>query len=93
MKELQDHIKIEDKNNSAMIRVLMILSEAIGFGNYFTVRELVDVFGVSETMVLRYFQFIKEHAEFVEMEVSQDGKRVIRLKKHPQEKQREGSER
>ena len=86
MKELQDHIKIEDKNNSAVIRVLMILSEAIGFGNHFTVKELADVFGVRETMVLRYFRFIKEHAEFVEMEVSQDGKQIIKLKRYLREK-------
>ena len=86
MKELQNHIKIEDKNNAAAIRVLMILSEAIGFGNYFTVGELADLFGVRETMVLRYFRFIKEHAEFVEMEVSQDGKQVIKLKRYLREK-------
>ena len=86
MKELQDHIKIEDKNNAAMIRVLMILSEAIGFGNYFTVGELADVLGINKMIVLRYFRFIKEHAEFVEMEVSQDGKQVIKLKRYLREK-------
>ena len=86
MKELQDHIKIEDKNNAAVIRVLMILSEAIGFGNYFTVGELADVFGVREATVLKYFRFIKEHAEFVEMQVSQDGKQVIKLKRYLREK-------
>ena len=72
-----------EKENSKAIRVLMILSEAIKFGNYFTIKELTDLYGLSRKTIERDFKFIKEHAEFVEMEVSKEGKQIITMRGRP----------
>ena len=68
-----------EKENSKAVRVLMILSEAIKFNNYFTIEELTDLYGVSKKTIVRDFFFIKQHAEFVKIRKNQNGKHEIRL--------------
>ncbi len=70
-----------ERENSKVVRVLMILSEALKFNNYFRVEELAELYEVSKTTIKRDFAFIEEHGEFVQMKKNEKGQYEIKLLK------------
>ena len=70
-----------EKENSKAVRVLMILSEALKFNNYFKVEELAELYEMNKKTIKRDFAFIEEHGEFVEMKKNEKGQYEIKLLK------------